>query len=81
MASDYINSVELKRAMERHNAGEARIIPIILQPIDWKLSPFGQLIALPTDGKAVTLWVNRDAAFKDITDGIREVVDELNNNP
>src|SRR2546423_2881918 len=33
MASDYINDVELKRAIERHNSGEARVIPIILRPV------------------------------------------------
>src|SRR5437879_2418576 len=53
MASDYINSVELKRAMERHEDenAKARVIPIILQPVDWQKTEFGKLVALPTDGK------------------------------
>src|SRR5260370_31308568 len=36
MASEYCYSLEAKRAMERHEAGEARVIPILLRPTDWK---------------------------------------------
>src|SRR6266487_4558204 len=36
MASDYCYSVEMKRALERHKAGEAYVIPIILRPVDWE---------------------------------------------
>ncbi len=51
LASDYWYDVELKCATERHEAGEARVIPIILRPFDWHGAPFGKLQALPTDGK------------------------------
>lgn len=78
IASDYCYDVEMQRAMERHEAKEARVIPIILRPVDWEEAPFGRLLALPTDGEAVTLWDNQDAAFRDIARGIREVVEELN---
>ncbi len=81
MASDYINSTELKRAMERHQAKEARVIPIILQPVDWQRAPFGKLQAFPTHGKAVTTWSNRNRAFLNIVTGIRKVIEELNANP
>ena len=64
--------------MERHEAGEARVIPIILRPVDWEAAPFGRLLALPTDGKPVTEWDNQDAAFTDIAKGLRKVVEELN---
>src|SRR5713101_1991425 len=51
MASEYCYSVEMKRAMERHERGEAYVIPIILRPIYWQQAPFGKLQALPRDGK------------------------------
>lgn len=35
MASDYCNDVEVKRAMKRHEAGDAKVIPVILRPVDW----------------------------------------------
>ncbi|HEV2705097.1 MAG TPA: TIR domain-containing protein, partial [Pyrinomonadaceae bacterium] len=77
MASPYCNDVEVKRAMERHEAGEARVIPVILRPCDWEGAPFSKLQALPTDAKAVTLSSNRDEAFLDIVKGIRKVVQDL----
>src|SRR5258706_2353657 len=43
MASEYCYSVEMKRAMERHECGKARVIPIILRYTSWQLAPFGKL--------------------------------------
>jgi hypothetical protein len=77
LASDYINDVEVKRAMERHERGEARVIPVILRPCDWETSPFAKLRALPRDDKPVTKWASRDEAFTDIARGVRAVVKEL----
>src|SRR5713101_3903138 len=45
--SDYCYGVEMKRAMERHEVGEARVIPVILRPVNWSGAPFGKLQALP----------------------------------
>lgn len=77
IASDYCYSIEMERALERHEDGEARVIPIILRPVDWETSPLGKLQALPKDGKAVTLWKNRDTAFKNVAQGIRKVIREF----
>jgi tetratricopeptide (TPR) repeat protein len=77
IASDYCYDIELKLAMERHEAGSAVVIPIILRPCDWEKSPFSKLNALPKNAKPVTKWTNRDDAFKDIAHGIRLVAEEL----
>ncbi len=77
LASDYCNDVELKRAMKRHEAREACVIPVILREVDWKRAPFGKLQALPTNAKAVTNWPNRDQAFADIARGIRKAVENV----
>src|SRR5712691_978913 len=58
--SDYCYGIEMQRAMERHERGEARVIPIILRPVYWERTPFGKLQVLPKDAKPVTLWANRD---------------------
>jgi hypothetical protein len=63
--------------MERHEAGTARVIPVILRSVDWHTAPFARLQALPQDGKPVTSWKNRDEAFTDVARGIREVVKSL----
>ncbi|HEX8494083.1 MAG TPA: tetratricopeptide repeat protein [Pyrinomonadaceae bacterium] len=77
MASDYCHEIEMRRAMERRDAGEASVIPIILRPCDWETSQFNEPQALPTNALPVTEWPNRDSAFKDVAKGIRAVVDEL----
>ena len=81
IASDYCYDVELKWALDRHNAGEARVIPIILRPTDWQSAPFGKLQALPKDAKPITTWANEDEAFLDVARGIRRVAEELGRNP
>ena len=78
IASDYCYNVEMMRAMERHNAGEARVIPVILRSVDWQGAPFGTLQALPQDAVPVTRWEDQDEAFTNITEGIRKVVEEFN---
>jgi hypothetical protein len=77
IASDYCYDIEMKRALERDKAKEARVIPVILRRVDWKNAPFGKLQALPKDGKPVTSWANRDDAFFDVARGIREIVEQL----
>lgn len=78
IASDYCYDIEMKRALERHEAGTARVIPVILRPVDgWQSAPFGELQALPKDGKPVTDWRPQDKAFADIARGIRDAVRSL----
>jgi hypothetical protein len=48
-ASDYCYGIEMKRAMARQETNEARVIPILIRPVDWKDAPFAHLQVLPTD--------------------------------
>ena len=73
LASEYCYGVEMKTALERHENEHAIVIPIILRPVDWSGAPFAHLQALPRDAKAVTLWPNRDQAFAEIAQSIREI--------
>src|SRR5438067_2533914 len=70
LASNYCYGIEMQRALERHETGEARVIPIILRPVDWEHIPsLSKLQALPTKAKPVTTWPTPpeyDAAFVDI---------------
>ena len=77
-ASDYCYDIEMTRAMERHEIDEARVVPIILTPVEgWMHSSFAKLQVLPKDGKPVTKWEDRDEAFVDIAPGIRRVIESL----
>jgi hypothetical protein len=77
LASPYCNDKELQRAMERHEAGEALVIPVILKPADWATSSLGRLQALPANAKPVTTWSNRDQAFALVAQGIRDAAQKL----
>ena len=77
--SEYCYDVEMKRALERHEQGSAKVIPVILRACDWTASPFGKLQALPTDAKPVTSWTNRDEAFTDIATGLGDRIRQMVN--
>src|SRR5437016_4520884 len=76
LASDYCYEIEMRRALQRHQHKEARVIPIILRPCDWQSAPFARLQALPRGGKPVVKWDNQDEAFQDIALGLRRVIAE-----
>ncbi|MCC3798781.1 toll/interleukin-1 receptor domain-containing protein [Vibrio parahaemolyticus] len=77
LASDYCYEKEMARAMERHNTGEAVVIPVILHPCDWHGAPFGKLLATPTDGKPISMYANQHEAFAIISKHIREAVESI----
>ncbi|TMC21025.1 MAG: toll/interleukin-1 receptor domain-containing protein [Chloroflexi bacterium] len=67
LASDYCYSIEMQRALERHRLGKAHVIPVFLRTTDWENAPFTHLQGLPSNGKAVTTWDDRDLAFTDFS--------------
>jgi internalin A len=77
VASDYCWDEEVARAMQRHEAREAVVIPVWLRSCDLKGAPFSKLNWLPTDHKAVTAWADRDAAWTNIAARIREVAENF----
>lgn len=81
IASRYCYEIEMARALERHRAGEARVIPVILRPCDWKETPFGKLMAAPKDGKPIKAWPDIDEAFLDVVQRIKEVLSDQRRAP
>lgn len=77
LVSDYAYDREMQRALQRHETGEARVIPIILRPCDWSDAPFGKLQVLPKNAKPITTWKNKDEAFLNIVRDIRQVINSL----
>jgi hypothetical protein len=77
IASDYCYGIEMQRALERERAGEARVIPIILRPVDWHSAPFGSMQALPRDAIPVTSWEDQEEAWFTIASTIRLICEEI----
>lgn len=78
LASKYCYGFEMQRAMERQKMGEARVIPIILRPVDLEGLPFSHLQVLPTDAIPVIdrKWHHVDEALLDVVKGIRKAIDK-----
>lgn len=74
IASDYCYSIEMKRALARHLEGAARVVPIIVRTVNWQTTELGKLQALPKDGKPVDRWTVKDAAWANVEEGIRSVI-------
>jgi hypothetical protein len=81
LASKYCYDTEMKRALERHKKGEARVVPIILRPCDWQTTPLKDLQVLPKDAKPVTRWADRDQAFHTIEQEVRRIATKLASSP
>src|SRR5437588_2028930 len=81
MASSFCWDIEMKEALARHEAGLARVIPILLRPTDWQDAPFAKLQVLPSHGKPVSKWPTHDDAFEDVVKGIRRAIQDLNASP
>jgi hypothetical protein len=50
MASKYCSGKEMQRALERHQEGTCRVVPILLRPTYWEGAPFSHLQLLPYSG-------------------------------
>ena len=74
-ASDYIWKNELSTAMQRHQKGEARVIPVILRNCEWQDMPYAKLQALPSNGMPVSGFADKDLAYTEVAKGIRKVVE------
>ncbi len=76
-ASEQCTEVEMPWALEQHAQRAAQVIPVLLRPADWNGFPLEQYQPLPTNGKAISTWKDRDSAFTEVAKGIRSVVEEL----
>jgi serine protease AprX len=73
--SDYAYEIEMQRAIERHKARQAHVVPIIVRPADWSATPFAEIQALPKDAKPVTSWDDQQEAWADVAKGLRALVE------
>lgn len=77
IASDYCYDVEMKRALERHEAGVAVVLPIILRPVFWQILPFAKLKAVPKDGKPIATFNLPDEAYVQVAEALRAITSDI----
>jgi hypothetical protein len=76
LSSDYCYEVEMKRALERHARHEALVVSVILRPADWKGAPFQKLKNVPTNGRPISRWEDRDEAWLDVVQYLRDLIED-----
>ena len=77
ISRDDVYETMMDQVLERFHNGLSRVIAIILRPVLWELTAIRTLPILPTNGKPITLWPERDEAFQIVTKGISDVIVEL----
>jgi hypothetical protein len=77
LASEFCWSVEMKAALARHEAGSAKVIPVILRACDWRSTELAKLQVLPKDGLPIRKWADPDDAFLDVVQGLRKALAAL----
>ena len=75
ISSNYCYEVEMNRALERHAEGTMRLVPIIVEPCEWKRTPLKDLKGLPKDNLPVSEWKNPNTAYLDIATELRRILD------
>ncbi|HKV58286.1 MAG TPA: toll/interleukin-1 receptor domain-containing protein [Ktedonobacteraceae bacterium] len=78
LASEYCYSIEMQRAIQRHEHKEACVIPVILRPVHWNEPPIDKLKALPDHEKPISKWKPPDEGFTNAVDGVIKVIEQLN---
>ncbi|MHB8595436.1 MAG: tetratricopeptide repeat protein [Ktedonobacteraceae bacterium] len=73
LASKFFKSVEMMRAIERHQAEEALVIPIVVRAVSLKDTPFADLLVLPSYSQPYTSSRDRGALL-DIMFGIKNAL-------
>lgn len=80
IASDYCYQIEMTNALQRHEHGEAVVIPVILRTCAWHQLPFGKLLAATVDGKPIVQFPSYDEGFVQVVDAVSRAVEKLATN-
>lgn len=77
LASDLCDDERLTETLRRHDAGHARILPIVVRAVQWRNSPLAHLSPLPRSGRSIAEYQQRDVAWVEVILEIERVIAEL----
>jgi hypothetical protein len=75
--SDYRDGIEMDIPLKRNESDEARVIPIVLVPVNAQKTSLGGQQPLLTNLKPVINWTVPSEAFQDIVGGIEKYIEEV----
>lgn len=68
---------QVEQALRLRNAANVIVLPILLNRVAWESAPFAELQVLPRDKVPVAAWRDRQAAWVEVSESVKEVVKEL----
>ena len=77
LATDYVQRIEIPKAIVRHNHGEATVIPVIIGKCAWEGNALGKLQGIPGKGSTVQDYVrdgHPDDVWTKVTSAVRDAV-------
>ena len=86
LATDYVQQIEIPKAITRHDHGEATVIPVILRRCAWEGSALGKLQGIPAKGRTVQdcvrdsgdaddVWTTVASTVRDAVHSRQEILD------
>ena len=72
--SNFIYDIELGRAIQRHEAGDALIIGIVVSDCLWEETPLSKIQILPRDAVPVDRHLHRSEIWKQVASKIKETI-------
>lgn len=80
LSSDFVRKVEIPRALERHELGVSRVVPILLRTVAWDHLPLAALQAIPSDERWVTgtgAWNSLDEAITHVAKSVADIARDM----
>jgi len=80
ISANFLNSHacvdEKRKALELRKKRGVPVVPIILSPCGWRDVPdFKNLIAMPSDGKPVSTFNDKNEAWQDVYEGLKRLIE------
>ncbi|HEY4035928.1 MAG TPA: TIR domain-containing protein [Ktedonobacteraceae bacterium] len=72
---------EMRQALAFGREGYARVVPIVLRPVVWQQTLLADFQLLPREGKPLSLWEDRDEAWRQVALSIGEMISNMLNLP
>jgi hypothetical protein len=66
---------EMERAVARHHAREAYVLPVIVSACDWRSTPFARLQTLPSNCKTILDSPVQDEEWASVVRGVRRFIE------
>ena len=78
LGSDFINTEELRMALQQRDAGRSTVVPVILRPCLWTSHPILRgLQGLPKNMTPVKSYADPDEAWTEVLQGIERILLEI----